>query len=330
MKQITEVTRRDIFDVLNHGFTYTVLVDKPHPDFFHYQVAEDCDVKINYWGRLDEIIFLKRLYDLSRLPSYDGRFDDAEGDIWQHTVNNNDYDVGWVFEDDRFCLSSGNEDVYLLNFLCEIFHPAVRVEKQDWRALLTKLNELLEPDGYNIYPKGAISGRDMYCWKNLQLGQKVVAEQMADIKTAFDSDYVGIQVDLMYSLIDTAPHSAIGKAKELIEICCKSILDGQKIHYDDSLDLIQLMRAACESIGLSPKKLKDGVTGQDIAARILGNLANIAQGMAELRNLYGDGHGKNKDFQPLPPRYAHLAVGASVAAVHFMWDTYLERNAKEI
>jgi len=50
-------------------------------------------------------------------------------------------------------------------------------------------------------------------------------------------------------------------------------------------------------INLSPKKFPDGVTGKDIAGRILGNLTNISQGMAELRNLYSDGHGNN--FKPL-------------------------------
>jgi hypothetical protein len=326
MNQITEVTRRDIIDILNNGFTYTEFVDKPHPDFFYYKEAEDYDVKIDYWGRLDEIKFLQRLYSLNKLPSYDSRFKNAEGDIWQHTVNNDDYGLGWVFDDDRFHLSSGNDDKYLLDFLCEIFHPAVRDDKNNWQALLEKINELLQPDGYNIYPVDHISGRYVYGWKNLRTGEKVVTGQIDNIKNAFDSDYVSVQVDLMYSLIDTAPHSAIGKAKELIEICCKTILDEQNIQYASDLDLIQLMKVACESIGLSPKKLKDGVTGQSIASRILGNLGNIAQGMAELRNLYGDGHGKNKNFQPLPPRYAHLAVGSSVAAVHFMWDTYQERR----
>lgn len=85
------------------------------------------------------------------------------------------------------------------------------------------------------------------------------------------------------------------------------------------------MKLACDSIGLNAKKIKSGTKGQEIAAKILGNLTAIAHGMAELRNLYGDGHGKTRAFQPLPSRYAHLAVGSSVAAVHFMWDTYQER-----
>lgn len=329
MKQITEVTRRDIIDVINSGFTYIELVDKPHPDFFYYKDAEEHSAKIRYWGRLDnELSFLKRLYNLSKLPSFDDRFKDAKGDIWQHTINNDDYDFGWVFDDERFSLSDGNDDEHLLNFICEMFHPAVRVERGDWKKILERINELLAPDGYCIYQTGSLSGRAIYGWKTTNLGGKVVAGQIEDIKGAFDSSYVAVQVDLMYEMIDTAPHSAIGKAKELLEICCKTILDEQKISYSSDLDLTQLMKVACESIGLSAKKLKDGVTGQDIAARILGNLGNIAHGMAELRNLYGDGHGKNRKFQPLPPRYAHLAVGASVAAVHFMWETYQERINK--
>lgn len=330
MKQITEVTRRDIIDIVNYGFTYTVFVSKPHPDFFDYQEAEDCSAKIRYWGRLDnELSFLKRLYNLTQLPSFDSRFEDAEGDIWQHTINNDDYEFGWVFEDERFCLADGNEDEYLLNFLCEMLHPAVRVESGDWKKILERLNELLAPDGYCLYQKGVLSGRAIYGWKNTGLGEKIVTGQIEDIKVAFDSNYVDVQIDLMYEMIKSAPHSAIGKAKELLEICCKTILDEQKIEYSTDLDLTQLMKIACESIGLSAKKLKDGVTGQDIAARILANLGNIAHGMAELRNLYGDGHGKNRAFQPLPPRYAHLAVGASVAAVHFMWETYQERIGKK-
>ncbi|MDI6619850.1 MAG: abortive infection family protein [Clostridiales bacterium] len=95
----------------------------------------------------------------------------------------------------------------------------------------------------------------------------------------------------MNDLIYSAPHSAIGKAKELLEICCKTILDEQGITYSTELDLIQLMKLACESINLNPKKIPENVLDRDIAGRILGNLANIAQGMAELRNLYGDGHG---------------------------------------
>ena len=114
---------------------------------------------LNYWyyGKLSEIDFLKRIYNLKSLPSYDDRFNDAEGDIWQHTVNNNDYENGWVFEDERFGLLDGEDEV-LLKFLCAIFHPAVRVENGIWKKFLEAVNGLLQPDGYELYPESKISG----------------------------------------------------------------------------------------------------------------------------------------------------------------------------
>ena len=51
------------------------------------------------------------------------------------------------------------------------------------------------------------------------------------------------------------------------------------------------------------------VVGADMAKKTLGNLAVIAQGMAELRNHYGTGHGKagkSKVWQPRPAPAAQV------------------------
>jgi hypothetical protein len=96
-RRISQVTRRDIVDAI---------------------VAEG----INWSGRLEEPEFLSRLFDLSSLPSEDSRFKDAAGDIWQHRVNNLDWDSDWVFYDRRFNLLNADDDVFL-GFLCEGLHP---------------------------------------------------------------------------------------------------------------------------------------------------------------------------------------------------------------
>lgn len=101
------------------------------------------------------------------MPSYDSRFPNAEGDILQHTVNNDDYPNCWVFEDKRFCLQNGNDEMYL-KFLCEIFQPTVRNEKGYWKEFLNEINKLLQNDGYELYPKEKISNRDVYGWKIFQ------------------------------------------------------------------------------------------------------------------------------------------------------------------
>ena len=66
-----------------------------------------CVEGIAWAGALDEIEFLERIFDLEELPSYDSRFKDAAGDIWQHRVNNpEDWDDDWIFKDNRFARGS--------------------------------------------------------------------------------------------------------------------------------------------------------------------------------------------------------------------------------
>ena len=101
---------------------------------------------------------------MKSLPSYDDRFPDAAGDIRQHTVNNDDFELGWVFTDERFQLLTGTDAIFL-RFLCEVFHPAVRYEKGYWEEFLEAVNNLLRNDGYELYPAETISGRDVYEWR---------------------------------------------------------------------------------------------------------------------------------------------------------------------
>lgn len=133
MNRITEITKRDILDLFRNGLEIE--------DFF-----ETRTVPYPYFGRLEELNFLKRLYELKDMPSNDSRYENAERDIWQHTVNNDDYPDCWVFEDERFYLQNGDDETYL-KFLCEVFHPAVRYEKGYWKEFLTEINKLLQNDG---------------------------------------------------------------------------------------------------------------------------------------------------------------------------------------
>ena len=151
MNRISEITKRDTLDLFKNGIDI--------PDLW-----ETRRVTYNYYGRLEEIEFLNRLYDLKNMPSLDPRFLDAKSDIWQHTVNNDDYSLCWVFEDERFQLKNGSDEVYL-KFICEIFHPAVRAEKGYWKEFLDEVNRLLQNDGYELYSVEKISNRDVYGWR---------------------------------------------------------------------------------------------------------------------------------------------------------------------
>lgn len=149
--KISKITKRDIFDIFKGGIDIPDLWDTKKVNYYYY-------------GRLEEIDFLKRLYNLADIESLDSRYPNAEGDIWQHTVNNADYPSCWVFEDERFPLANGSDEEYL-KFLCEVFHPEVRFDKGYWKEFLAEINKLLQNDGYEIYPSRKISNRDVYGWR---------------------------------------------------------------------------------------------------------------------------------------------------------------------
>ena len=165
MKKISELTRRDLLDIIMGGFVIKELAVGDEI----YELETDkygrYIIRMPYCGRFDEVEFLSRLYNLDELPSYDSRYRSARGDIIQHTVNNDDWDDYWVFSDARFNLSNGSEDEPLLKLLCEILHPAVRIEGKPWIEYLKKFNEILSPDGYELYAAEGISGRDIYKYR---------------------------------------------------------------------------------------------------------------------------------------------------------------------
>lgn len=163
MKKVTEVTRQDLIDIIKDGFIITYDEPYNHPDFQEPLLKEvDEEINMPFYGRLNEIEFLSRIYDLDNMPSTDSRFPNARSDIWQHTVNNDDWEPFWFFTDRRFKLANGNEDEYILKFISEMLHPAVRKEDSHWKEYLEKFNQILRPDGYELSATKNISGRYIF------------------------------------------------------------------------------------------------------------------------------------------------------------------------
>jgi hypothetical protein len=157
MNKITEITKRDIFELFKGGYTKT--------DYF---LDENSQIEYNYYGRLEEMDFLNKLYPLDEMPSNDSHFENARHDIIQHTIKNGDWEFGWVFYDDRFELLYGS-DTKILDFLCAVFHPENRDEKGYWKPFLERINSLIKQDGYELYEEGKISGRSVYSYRQLSL-----------------------------------------------------------------------------------------------------------------------------------------------------------------
>jgi len=102
---------------------------------------------------------------------------------------------------------------------------------------------------------------------------------------------------------------AIGTAKELLETTCKSILRQKNETINSDWKLPQLLKATTNSLDFTPKEAGDPEKAEKAIKQILGGIASIVQGVGELRNGYGTGHGKDSDFIGLEIKYAKLLVG---------------------
>src|SRR5690606_17471662 len=147
---------------------------------------------------------LSRIFDLKELPSFDTRFKDAAGDIWQHCINNEDWEPDWVFSDRRFKLLDGPADTFL-SFLCEIVNPVVRPDRDEALKLVTHFNDQLRPAGWEIFEEERIAGRPRFAYRVLTHngGRSVLrARTVAD---ALDAGWMAKAIERLERAIDTDP-----------------------------------------------------------------------------------------------------------------------------
>lgn len=153
-------------------------------------------------------------------------------------------------------------------------------------------------------------------------GSSVIAKTADNLKEKFSSEYMSKQIELMVSMQSTNPTNAIGMAKELIESCCKTILEDLGIAWSKTDDVPQLTNKTMDALNLLPASVQATDQGADAVKAVLGNLRAIPSKLAEIRNPFGSGHGKSASFQGLEERHAKLAVGSSITFVDFIWSTY--------
>lgn len=297
---ISETTRRNIFDVLRVQ-------------------------QVSWSGQLNDIELLSRIFDLENMPSFDGRFLNAAGDIWQHRINNpTDWEDDWIFSDSRFNLLKCDDEIFL-SFLCEMIHPVIRNDTQEAEQLRQWFNELLAADGYEIIERSRISGHPIYTGRRNIKGMPV-GVNLAKNKDAFDAEYLIRQINRIEAAIHSDPDLAIGTSKELVETCCKTILQERGIEFDENWELTKVVKETYKQLKLTPDDIPETAKAAETIKRLLSNLATVTQGLAELRNTYGTGHGKSAKVHGLTPRHAKLAAGAATALAIFLFETHEARD----
>lgn len=150
--------------------------------------------------------------------------------------------------------------------------------------------------------------------------------ELKGIAAELNAEVIGRQIQRMQDSVDSDPALAIGSAKELVETCCKTVLNERGITIVGTPDLLKLAKAALKELRLVPEGIPDTAKGAEIIKRTLNNLANIVHGLAELRGLYGTGHGTDGRAIGVLPRHAKLAVGAAATFVTFLFETLRETS----
>jgi hypothetical protein len=222
--EVTEATRRSIFDAIQMG-----------------------DAK--WYGRLDDIDFLIRIFDLSALPSTDSRHANMAGDISRHRLMNEDWAEDWVFSDRRLNLRHGPDEVFL-RFLCEMVHPVVRTGEDEIDGLVANFNRYLTKDGFQIFPVDYVSGRRIFAASRALPGVQSAIVGARAIADELSSEHVTAQITRMQTNIDADPALAIGSAKEFVESLCKAILAARRVKVSGREDFAQLSNMTREALGL--------------------------------------------------------------------------------
>lgn len=140
--------------------------------------------------------------------------------------------------------------------------------------------------------------------------------------TVLNANHLAEQIRRLEASVETDPSLAIGTAKELIETCCKTILAERGKPVVGSPDVSTLTKETLKELKLVPEGVPDAARGADVIKRLLSNLGTIGNGLAELRGLYGTGHGKHGSTTGLSTRHAKLAVGAAATLTVFLFETH--------
>ena len=298
--RITEITRRDLIDLLTAA-------------------------PISWSGRLTEVEFLNRLYNLDALPSTDDRYETAAADIYQHRVNNYDWADEWVFYDPRFNLERG-PDEQLLRFIAEMLHPAVIRAADEAAQVLGSLNELLRPDGWELVSTSSISGRPIYHGQRRDSFHAARPDLRLDQRPVLtDTTVLHEHLDRIEKSVGTDPGGAIGSSKNLVESLLKIILEGCGVEYARKDDLPKLYRKVADVLALNADSVPSSKRGSQSTQMILRSLTATVHQLGELRNELGWGHGRNSS-NPALERHARLALNAAVTITEFLVATWQDRS----
>ncbi len=206
-------------------------------------------------------------------------------------------------------------DPQQVNRLLRVYEDIIlEIEPRDPEAA-AKLRRKLERDGYKFKNGQLVLTKPHARFQDLT----IIAESL-------DAPAILAQIERIEAALETDPALAIGTAKELVESCCKTILANRNVPPNNTDDLPNLIKKTMKELKLLPKDIHDQAKGVKTIRKMLNNLGTIVTGLAEIRNLYGTGHGKHGKHRGLSSRHAKLAAGAASTLAVFLFETHKDRS----
>ena len=332
---------KNIFDSNDYGFvntSITLLVERNNnwkqrgpeiPKSIRQNISDLYILdKVSWWGDMNEVEFLERIFNLKELPSKDYRFENADRDIWQHRINNFDWEDDWVFTDERLNLQYCPSETFL-KFICETLHPVVRKDPNETNKLQEKLNELLKPTGWIIEKKEILAGHPRFTWNVISNSRDKLKDRAKSVADILNANWMHKEIARLEDAIISDPDLAIGTAKELIETCCKTILKEITGSEPKNENFQKLVKETVKALNLIPEGIPSKARGSDAIKNILKSLTVITHNMNEIRALYGTGHGRVGSHKGLETRHARLAAGTAITFIDFITDSYKKKTSKE-
>ena len=205
----------------------------------------------------------------------------------------------------------------------------VALEESSRTASTPSFQEQAKRDLQNLTKWLARDGFDFTQGKLVPTHQMPHLPEIQGVAAGMDAPELHKQIERIRTSVDDDPRLAIGTAKELVETTCKTILMERGIASDSSWDIARLVKETRAALVLLPGDVPEAAKGAETIRRILSNLGTIAQGLGELRNLYGTGHGPAGKARGLSSRHARPAAGAAATLASFLLETHEERSSEK-
>ncbi len=164
-----------------------------------------------------------------------------------------------------------------------------------------------------------------YEWdgSGLRPTRPVMYERFRERAALLSADQIDADFGRIMDSLDADPADAITAARSLVESACKVALDDLGVPFDDREDLPSLYKKAALALNVDPSQHEELVY-----KKILQGLTTTVQGLAEVRNVMGDAHGKRRGAPRPSPRHARVAAGAAWTVATFIAETIRERQVQ--